>query len=80
MSYELKHPFRDGTTHILFTPEDFLARLAALVPRPWSNLIRYFYRIGGGLCAQLTIQADSGPWFSKTGAQQIKETDNTDRH
>jgi hypothetical protein len=25
-SYELKHLFRDGTTHILFTPEDFLAR------------------------------------------------------
>jgi hypothetical protein len=41
VSYELKHPFRDGTTHILFTPEDFLARLAALVPRPRSNLTRY---------------------------------------
>jgi hypothetical protein len=38
VSYELKLPFRDGTTHILFTPEDFLARLAALVPRPRSNL------------------------------------------
>ena len=25
--YELKHPFRDGTTHILFTAQDFLARL-----------------------------------------------------
>jgi len=24
---ELKHPFGDGTTHILFTPEDFVARL-----------------------------------------------------
>lgn len=49
VSYELKHPLRDGTTHILFTPDDFLARLAALVPRPRSNLIRYFYRIGGAL-------------------------------
>ena len=39
--YELKHPFRDGTTHILFTAEDFLARLAALVPRPRANLTRY---------------------------------------
>ena len=27
--YELKHPFRDGTTHILFTPQDFLARLGS---------------------------------------------------
>jgi hypothetical protein len=42
VSYELKHPFRDGTTHILFTPVDFLARLAALVPRPRSNLIDIF--------------------------------------
>jgi len=41
ISYELKHPFRDGTTHILFSPEDFMARLAALVPRPRVNLTRY---------------------------------------
>jgi ribosomal protein S27E len=37
----LKRPFRDGTTHLKFTPEDFLARLAALVPRPRANLTRY---------------------------------------
>ena len=28
--YELHHPFRDGTTHVLFEPMDFMARLAAL--------------------------------------------------
>jgi hypothetical protein len=28
--YELKHPFSDGTTHVLFEPVDFIARLAAL--------------------------------------------------
>lgn len=39
--HELKRPFRDGTTEILFEPLDFLARLAALVPRPRSHLIRY---------------------------------------
>ena len=39
--YELKHPFRDGTTHVLFEPLDFIARLAALVPRPRSHLIRF---------------------------------------
>jgi hypothetical protein len=37
----LKNPFRNGTTHILFSPQDFVARLAALVPRPWVNLTRY---------------------------------------
>ena len=39
--YELKHPFRDGTTHVLFEPLDFVARLAALVPRPRAHLVRY---------------------------------------
>src|SRR5690606_32058502 len=27
----LKTPYRDGTTHVIFEPEDFIARLAALV-------------------------------------------------
>ena len=39
--HEFKRPFRDGTTEFLFEPLDFLARLAALVPRPRSHLIRY---------------------------------------
>jgi len=39
--YELKTPYSDGTTHIIFEPLDFIARLAALVPRPRVNLTRY---------------------------------------
>ena len=41
IQYELKNPFRNGTTHILFSPVDFLSKLAALVPRPRHNLVRY---------------------------------------
>ena len=41
IQYELKKPFRNGTTHILFSPVDFLSKLAALVPRPRHNLVRY---------------------------------------
>ena len=29
---------RDGTTHVIFEPLDFLARLLALVPKPRVNL------------------------------------------
>ena len=32
--YRLKTPYRDGTTHIVLEPVDFIARLAALVPPP----------------------------------------------
>jgi len=39
--YPFKNPFRDGTTHVLFNPLDFIARLATLVPRPRVNLTRY---------------------------------------
>ncbi|HIL83962.1 MAG TPA: hypothetical protein EYG52_10675 [Pseudomonadales bacterium] len=41
IQYELKNPFRNGTAHILFSPLDFLSKLAALVPRPRHNLVRY---------------------------------------
>jgi Putative transposase len=37
----LKSPYRDGTTHVVFEPLDFLSRLAALVPSPGVNLTRY---------------------------------------
>lgn len=39
--YGLKTPYRDGTTHVLFEPEDFIAKLAALVPKPRAHLTRY---------------------------------------
>ena len=39
--YELKTPYRDGTTHVIFEPLDSMARLAALVPRPRVNLTDY---------------------------------------
>ena len=32
--YQLKTPYSDGTTHVIFEPLDFMARLAALVPNP----------------------------------------------
>ena len=39
--YKFKQPFRDGATHVLLDPLDFIVRLAALVPRPRFNLTRF---------------------------------------
>ncbi len=39
--YRLRHPYRDGTTHIVFTPTSFLERLCALIPRPCKHLLSY---------------------------------------
>jgi hypothetical protein len=39
--YRYKQPFRDGSTHVILDPLDFMARLAALGPRPRLNLTRF---------------------------------------
>ncbi len=41
MLYRYQHPFRDGSTQVVLEPLDFIARLAALVPRPRLNLTRF---------------------------------------
>ena len=38
---QLKSPYKDGTTHIVMEPLEFMQRLAALVPRPRLHLIRF---------------------------------------
>jgi len=39
--YELKTPYKNGTTHVVFELLDFIARLAALVPKPRVHLTRF---------------------------------------
>ncbi len=39
--YKLKKRYRDGSTHVVLDPLDFIARLAALVPRPRVHLVTY---------------------------------------
>ena len=41
ISYELKTPYKNGTTHVIFEPLDFIARLAVLVPKPRFHLTRF---------------------------------------
>jgi hypothetical protein len=38
---KLKTPYRDGTSHIVMSPLEFMQRRAALVPRPRLHLIRF---------------------------------------
>ena len=41
LTFRLKTPWSDGTTHLLLSPLELLEKLAALVPPPRLNLIRY---------------------------------------
>lgn len=56
-------PYRDGTTHVVLEPLDFIDRLAVLVPRPRVNLTRYH-----GLLSSLCF----GPCFCGLISRVIK--------
>ena len=59
--YTLKTPYRDGTTQVAFEPVDFVARLAALVPKPRVNLTRYHGVLAPNhLCRGLVTPAKRG--------------------
>ncbi|EME0887471.1 transposase, partial [Pseudomonas aeruginosa] len=54
--YQLKTPWRNGTTHVEWDPVDFIAKLAALVPPPRAHLTRFHgvFAPNAALRAQLT--------------------------
>jgi hypothetical protein len=41
VAVQLRRPWANGTTHLVFEPRAFLSRLALLVPRPRVNLVLY---------------------------------------
>ena len=53
MTLALQRPWADGTTHLVFTPSELLARLVPLVPRPRVNLLLYH-----------GVLAPNAPWRS----------------
>jgi len=69
--YELKTPYRDGTTHVFFEPIDFIGKLAALIPPPRLNLTRFFgvFAPNSALRAQVTAsrRGKNSPRLAKEG-------------
>jgi hypothetical protein len=74
--YALKTAYRDGTTHVVFErgglpPLDFMAKLAALVPRPRTNLTRFHGVLSrGGLPSNSRYRERITP----TRSVKVKET------
>src|SRR5206468_4118983 len=44
--YRLKRPWRDGTSAVIFERQDFMTKLAVLVPAPRAHLTRYHGILG----------------------------------
>jgi len=62
---KLKTAWRDGTTHLVMSPLEFMQRLAALVPRPRLHLIRFH----GVLAPNAKLRALVVPQESESLAQ-----------
>ncbi len=75
IGYSLKTPYRDGTTHVIFEPLDFIARLAALVPPPRLNLTRFH----GVFAPNSPYRARVTPARRGQGAKPTKPTPEKDR-
>src|SRR6266571_742104 len=44
--YRLKRPWRDGTSAVVFERQDFMSKLAVLVPAPRAHLTKYHGVLG----------------------------------
>src|SRR5216684_3956573 len=75
--YALKTPYRDGTTHVIFEPLDFLARLASLVPSPRVNLTRYHGVFAPNHCLRARIVPAQ---LGRTNRPTRKEARGAPRH
>jgi len=65
--YRLRHRWRDGTSFVIFDPLDLVGKLAALVPPPRFNLVRYH-----------GVLAPAARWRSRIVPQESQHRDDLD--
>lgn len=58
---KLKTSYENGTTHLQFTPEQFIKRIISLIPPPRQNLIRYIGVFGARHKKRAVITAMASP-------------------
>ena len=46
LALQFKQPWRDGTTHVVFTPHELIEKIIPLIPRPRAHLVRYHGILG----------------------------------
>jgi hypothetical protein len=64
----LKTPWADGTTFLILSPTELLERLAAIVPPPRANLVRY----GGVFAPHAKDRAKIVPGSSEEKTEELK--------
>ena len=71
----LKTRWSDGTTHLLFTPGEFIEKLAALIPPPKAHLVRWagVFAPNSPYRKQITLKPELKKGFQFKKANEDKE-------
>ena len=73
---QLQSPYKEGTTHIVMSALEFMQRLAAFVPRPRLNLIRFH----GVLALNAKLRSSSIPQSSENSNNIPDNPQSTSHH
>ena len=73
LSFALKTPWRDGTTHLVLSPSELIEKLAALIPPPRLNLVRYHgvFAPNAADRAQIVAGPEADPEGRVEGAEPV---------
>ena len=77
---QLKSAYKDGTTHIVMAPLEFMQRLAALVPRPRLHLIPFDGLRAGRFHGVLAPNAKLRGKIIPSPAERATEASTDDAH
>jgi hypothetical protein len=61
LALRFKQPWRDGTSHVVFTPHELIEKLIPLIPRPRSHVVRYHGILGLAARDRDKVVPSSGP-------------------
>jgi hypothetical protein len=61
LALRFKQAWRDGTTHVVYTPHELIEKLIPLIPRPRAHVVRYHGILGPAAADRAKVVPSSGP-------------------
>ncbi len=77
LALQFKQPWRNGTSHVVFTPQELIEKLIPLIPRPRAHVIRYHGILGPAAKDRHKIVPRSGPveYGGEASTPKLREID-----
>lgn len=76
LALKLKQAWRNGTTHVVFTPHELIEKLIPLIPRPRAHVVRYHGILGPAAKKRDQVVSRAGPVeIGRSGPAEPREID-----